>query len=615
MRLYHKTVASHRLLLILLLGGLGLGLLLLFVLLEGIDRQAVQADDGTVGILDEQVLLGLLRVLVGIQGADAVDNGADDTPAVAEVQIHLGGELARLVADHAKNDVRSGVAGVGARHETQLHAVGLGEDGLRGPAGQLAAVVLHLRGDDGTALRPQLAAPIEGVAGARRLAVELVEGLEHQLLLLAVDGVLQHGVDLGPDDHVQRLLVALQGQVEAAVLVALGGRGLGLLAGVVEGVGVVELDLGVLGLVNGLEGEVVVDEGRFHGQGAGGVDRLLLARGLGHLHGGVDGVLVDGDQVEGGALALVEVDLVALVGDDDVPRVHTARSTHEHGDDVGGGEHGRLVLLGELLDDGILRGGDVVGGPLGSLQAALTTLDGGLVVGAVVVVHETVRVEVLALGGLEVQLQQTGEIHFLQQVPLGANVDRRLARALRLVVVPPAEATTTVATTAAGAVVIEAVTLATATTNALEARAATALSTAALTATTEDGTTTAAERTLRGGTGVVDDGERRLVLGDLDVEKAGGTGTVHLLVAVVALVLLTTTSLTTLGIRGPVGHAAELVTLGERSVRDTTEHVVGRGRGAPSVVRREGADQVGNRGMRHGVWKIKGEGQRIDPRQ
>lgn len=423
-----------------------------------------------------------------------------------------------------------GRAGVSTRDETQLHAVSLGEDGLGGPAGELDAVVLHLSSNNGTALGPELAAPVEGTAGALGLAVELVEGLDEQLLVLAVDGVLHDGVDFGTNDHVDGLVVALQGEIEATVLVGLGGEGLGLLGGVVKGVRVGQGDLAVLGLDNGLQGEVVVDEGCFHGQGAGGVDGILLVGGVGQLEGSVGGVLVNGDQVQGGAFALVEVDLVALVDDDDIPGVDTAGGAHEHGQDVRGGEDGGLVLLGQFLDNGVLGGGDVVGGTVEGLETALGVLDGRLVVGPVVVVEETIRVDVLTLGGLEVQLGQTAEVNLLQHVPVGADVDRRLTGALGLVVVLPAEATATVAAATRTVVVVAVTTLATASAHALEAGTTTALGTTALGAATEDGTTATAEGTLSGAAGVVDNGEGRFVFGDLDGEEAGGTGTVDLLV-------------------------------------------------------------------------------------
>jgi hypothetical protein len=66
-----------------------------------------------------------------------------------------------------------------------------------------------------------------------------------------------------------------------------------------------------------------------------------------------------------------------------------------------------------------------------------------------------------------------------------------------------------------------------------------------------------------------------------------------------ATVVLRALVLTFLGLGSPVGHAAKLVALGERSIWHTGEHVVGRGGGAPGVLRREGSHQVGERSGRH----------------
>lgn len=524
-----KSMTSTDLLLRLVLGLLLLLLGGLVVLLESIGGHAVQTDDRAVGVLDEDVLLDLVLLLFSVEGADTVDDSTDDTPSVAEVEVHLGSELTGLVADNTQDDVGGGGTGVGTRDETKLHGVSLGEDGLGSPAGELDAVVLHLGGHDSTALRPELAAPVQSATGAGGLAVELVESLDNQMLVLAADGILHDGVDLGTDDHVERLLVILQGQVEPSVLVSLGGKWFCLLGGVVEGVRVVEGDLGFLGFYHGLQSKVVVDECGFQSKSTGGVDRLLLAGRVGRLHRGICSILVDGDQIDGSTLALVEVDLVALVDDHDVPRVDTARSAHEHGQNVRGGEDGRLVLLGELLDNRILRSGDVVSGTFQGLQLALGVLDGGLVVRPVVVVEETIGVQILTLRSLKVQLGQPVEVNLLQHGPVGTDVDRRLTGSLRLVIVLPTKTTATVA--ACRAVVVVAIAaLATTSTNSLEASATTSLADTTLTAATEDSATTTGEGTLGRCAGVVDNGEGRLILGDLDVEQTGGACAVNLLI-------------------------------------------------------------------------------------
>lgn len=528
-----KGALNHRYLLVVLLILilvllLGLGLV---ILLESGSRDAVETQDGAVGVLDENVLLDGIGGLIGIKTTDTVNNGTDDTPTVAEVQVHLSSKLAGLVANNTENNVTSSGAGVGTRNETKLHAVSLSQDGLGGPASKLAGVVLHLSGDDGTTLGDELAAPVKSTTGTDSLAVELVKSLDDQLLISTASGALHDGVNLGTDDHLKRLLITLQGDIEAAVLVTLGGKGIGLLGLVVEGVGLSKGNLGLLGLGNSLQSKVVVDESGFHSQSSGGVDLVLLARGLGNLKRSILGVLVDADKIHGGTGALVEVDLATLVDNDDIPRVNTASGAHEHGEDVGGSENGGLVLLGEFVENGILGGSDVVGSTVQGLESGLVTLDRGAVVGSVVVVQETVRVEGLTLGSLEVQLGQTVEVNLLQHLPVGANVDGSLTVALRLVIILPAETTAAVAP-ATRAVVVEAV-VTTASTGTLEATTSTTLTshtTTLTTTTTENGTTTTTESALGRCASVVDNGERGLIFGSLNGEQAGGAGAVNLLV-------------------------------------------------------------------------------------
>lgn len=67
----------------------------------------------------------------------------------------------------------------------------------------------------------------------------------------------------------------------------------------------------------------------------------------------------------------------------------------------------------------------------------------------------------------------------------------------------------------------------------------------------------------------------------------------------VAVVLLATLASTILGLSSPVGHAAQLVALGERSIGNTLEHVVARGGGAPSILSRQSGDEVRDRNRSH----------------
>lgn len=393
------------------------------ILIKSRSRNAVKTQNRLVRILDKNVLLDRISRLIGIKLTNTINNCTNNTPSITKVQVHLGSEFLGLVTDNAQNDVTSRRAGVSTRHETKFHAIGLGKDSLGSPAGKLAGVVLHLGCEDGTTLGDELGAPVKGAAGTGSLAVELVQGLDGELLVGATGGVLHDGVDFGTDDHLEGFLITLQANVEAAVLVTLGGERLGLLSFIVEGVRLVEGNLGLGVLGDGLQGEVVVDEGSLHGEGGGSVDLLVLGRGLGDLQGGIVGVLVDGDQVQRSTVTLVEVDLIALVDDDNIPRVDGASSAHEHGENVRGSKDGGSVLLGQLVDDRVLGGSHVVSGAVEGLDSALGILDRRLVVGTVVVVEETVAVEILTLRSIEVQLRQTSEVDFLQHLPLRTDVD------------------------------------------------------------------------------------------------------------------------------------------------------------------------------------------------
>jgi hypothetical protein len=83
----------------------------ILILLESVCGNLVQADSGLVGVLDKDVLAVLLA-------HDHVDECTDNGPAVVEVQVHLGGKLAGLVAEHAEDDVVGVALGVDTGNET-----------------------------------------------------------------------------------------------------------------------------------------------------------------------------------------------------------------------------------------------------------------------------------------------------------------------------------------------------------------------------------------------------------------------------------------------------------------------------------------------------------------
>lgn len=350
----------------------------------------------------------------------------------------------------------------------------------------------------------ELASPVKSATAALSLAVEFVEGADGDELVLTAGRALLHGIDFGTDNQVHRLLVVGR-QVELSVLVGLAGSRVGILRRVVEGVGIAHLDLGGLALVHNLVGKVVVDVRGLLGEGRGLVDDVLSA--IGSVKRSIGSVLVDSDHVQVGVVTLVEEDLVALAHDDDIPGVYGARRAHEHGQNAVSSENGGGILLGELLDDGIGRSGDVVGGTVDGRELLLGTLDGLLVERTVVVVEETIVFQVLALISIQVQLSQTVEVNLLEQLPVSLDVNTGIAVASRLVVILPTKATTSSGTSVRSATSVVTALSATSS-SALElasSSSATGIATSTALATTasgEDGTSTIS--CFRGISGIAD---------------------------------------------------------------------------------------------------------------
>ena len=416
----------------------------------------------------------------------------------------------------------------------KLHHIGLGQDTLDGPSRQLAAVVLHLSGHNSTALGDKLGPPVQRTAATLSLAVKLVERMHSDKLVLSADGVLLDCINLRAHNKVDGVLVGGR-QVESPVLVGLGRRGRRLLGGVVEGVLVCHLDLLSLVLQHNLVREVVVDICSLVRKSTGLVDAILRA--LRSLQRRIGSVLVDCDHVESSIVALVEEDLVALADNDDIPRVDGAGRAHEHGQDVVGGEDGGLVLLGQLLDDRVGRGCDVVGSAVESGQLALGSLYWLLVVAAVVVVEETIVVDVLTIVRLEVQLAEAVVINLLEQLPVGLDVNRSITIARRLVIVLPAEpasalclaSSATTPSTVVSAAILLATTTATGPLELLTSASSSVATTTALTAaSSEDGT--ASETGLGRVSDVGNNREGGFVLGNWCGEERGRACSVDLLI-------------------------------------------------------------------------------------
>lgn len=547
--------------------------------------------------------------------------------------------------------MRRTIVGRNSNHLPNLHYVSLGQDTLDSPSGKLGAVVLHLSGDHSTTLADQLRPPVQSTSTTLCLVVELVEGLDGDVLVLAADGVLLNGINLSSDNQVHGLFI-VEGQVESPVLVGFAGRWLGLLRGIVEGVGVSHLDPLVV-VAHNLVGKVVVDVGSLVREGGRLVDTILVS--IGTLERGIGSVFVDRDHVKRSVLTLVQEDLVALSYNDDIPGVDGSRCAHQRRENAVSGEDSCLILLSQLLDNRIRGSSNIVCSTVDRSESLFTGLDSCLVVGAVVVLEETVGVNILTLVGVQVEFSESVEVDLLKQLPVSLDVDARVAVSLRLVVVLPAETPsascriTTSSTTATAIIVAPIALLATSSTTLAEllpSSSGVLLDATALTATTsgEDCTTTVPGFYWLS----ADDREGGFVFGNWCGENRGAAGSIDLLIymskkaelvtccfrkshsyskeknicfcgllgffrtfpaqdrdsnrwrmglfhghtSVVAVVLLSTTALS-LAIGGPVCHATQLVTLGERRVWHAVQGRLGRGRRAPSILSGQGRDEVG----------------------
>jgi hypothetical protein len=75
-------------------------------------RHRVESKDGLVRIFNQHVL-----ALLHLEAH--VDNSADDSPSVVEVECHLVGKVAGLVREDAENDVVVVVLGVCSGNESK----------------------------------------------------------------------------------------------------------------------------------------------------------------------------------------------------------------------------------------------------------------------------------------------------------------------------------------------------------------------------------------------------------------------------------------------------------------------------------------------------------------
>jgi hypothetical protein len=135
-------------------------------------RHSVKSKDGLVGVLNQDVL-----ALIHLE--THVDDSTNNGPSVVEIECHLVGEVTGLVSEDTEDDVIIVVLRVCSGNESRscqqasfvrvrnltihipkLHGIGLGEDALYCPSGQLARVVFHFGCKNSTSLTRQLSAPI-----------------------------------------------------------------------------------------------------------------------------------------------------------------------------------------------------------------------------------------------------------------------------------------------------------------------------------------------------------------------------------------------------------------------------------------------------------------------
>merc|ERR1719495_1775602 len=128
---------------------------------------------------------------------DDVQDTSHDSPRVVHAEVDLLGKLDRLELLRAENHVPARVLHVVSGHISELDLIRAGKDGLHGPLGQLAGVVLQLVGQYSTTLSVKFLAPINSAGEPR---IPFVERLDVDELHFVV-GALLNGVQLASADE------------------------------------------------------------------------------------------------------------------------------------------------------------------------------------------------------------------------------------------------------------------------------------------------------------------------------------------------------------------------------------------------------------------------------
>ena len=430
--------------------------------------------------------------------------------------------------------------------ETNLERRDTGKNTLGSPSRKLAQVLLHLSSDNSTTLVGKLVLPLRTPFRA-----VLVKGsnVDERGDLTGDDSV-----NLSSHNKVNRLIFGRFSQVERFVAVAVSKKRILLLVGVVEGVGVSKLDLLGVVLQNSIDSEVLVNVGSLN-------CKVLSTVDVGFVSGvsrNIGGVLIDREDVKRTAISLVKENLVARLVDDDIPRVDRLGSTHKKRNNSISSKDLGSVLLSKLLDNGILRGGDVENSSVESLEVLVQA---GLIKTLVVRRHITVSSNIRAGRNIEGEFLQLVELVGLNKLPLFGNLDRSVAVLLRLVVHPGVSlATRVVAGLVSGVATAH---------RGLLGGASVGTASAGVSVVS---TALGLENGRLASLSVVNNRERSVVSILIVVKEGGGSiSTVSVVRITVATLLL---SLVVLGILhglSPVGNLTKLVVLGVRGIGDVVE--------------------------------------------
>lgn len=114
MRVLARGASSHHSSLITLTNHTHSHAIAVLILLERVPRHLVETNSRLVRVLDKHELaIATAFLAIPASVLHHIDEGTNDGPTIVKVQVHLRGELAWLVAEHAQDDVVGCVLGAG----------------------------------------------------------------------------------------------------------------------------------------------------------------------------------------------------------------------------------------------------------------------------------------------------------------------------------------------------------------------------------------------------------------------------------------------------------------------------------------------------------------------